>query len=126
MKAFQFSLVALTVVAGASSAAHAQACKPNAMPSFEFQVQFPAKFMGDTTARPRPVVQRSAVAATFVVQFVVDTLGIVRDGTLRILKSPSSEASAAVSAAYASWKYMPALNGGCKVVQLVQTEVERE
>jgi hypothetical protein len=103
----------------------AQTCKPNAMPSFEFQVQSPAKFVGDTTARPRPAVLRSAGTATFVVQFVVDTLGVVRDGTLRILKSPSPEASAAVSAAYVSWKYMPALNGGCKVVQLVQTEIER-
>ncbi len=105
--------------------AHAQTCKPNLTPSFEFQVQRPAKFIGDTAAHPRPVVQRSPATATFVVQFVVDTLGIVRDGTLRILKSPSPEASAAVTAAYGLWKYMPALNEGCKVVQLVQTEVEK-
>ncbi|HEV8411883.1 MAG TPA: hypothetical protein VGQ30_15365 [Gemmatimonadaceae bacterium] len=125
MKALALLCVASAAFAGGSKVANAQTCKPNATPSFEFQVQQPAKFIGDTAARPRPAVQRSPVTAGFVVQFVVDTLGLVRDGTLRILKSPSPEASAAVSSAYASWKYMPALNDGCKVVQLVQTEVAR-
>ena len=104
---------------------HAQSCKPNLTPSFEFQVERPAKFFGDTAARPRPALEHSPASETLVIQFIVDTLGLVRDGTLRILKSPSPEASAAVSAAYASWKFMPAVNAGCKVVQLVQTEVLR-
>jgi hypothetical protein len=119
-------LVALCFAATVSPRpARAQACKPNLTPSFEFQVQRPARFIGDTVARPRPAVQHSSASETLVVQFIVDTLGLVREGTLRVLKTPSPEVSAAVSAAYASWKYMPAMTQGCKVVQLVQTEVER-
>ena len=125
MKTLPLLFAASAALAGDMNVVHAQTCKPNATPSFGFQVQRPAKFMGDTTERPRPAVQRSSATAAFVIQFVVDTLGTVREGTLRILKSPSPEASAAVSAAYTSWRYMPALNDGCKVVQLVQTEVER-
>lgn len=118
-------LVASSTIACMSGVARAQTCKPNLTPSFEYQVQRPAKFVGDTTILPRPASQRSAATATLVVMFVVDTVGMVREGTLRILKSPSPEASAAVAAAYMRWRYVPALNDGCKVVQLVQTEVER-
>jgi hypothetical protein len=125
MKTLPLLFAASAALVADANVVHAQTCKPNATPSFEFQVQKPAKFIGDTTARPRPVIQRSPATAALVIQFVVDTLGTVREGTLRILKSPSPEASAAVSAAYMSWKYMPALNDGCKVVQLVQTEIER-
>jgi hypothetical protein len=116
---------ALIGAALSTRVANAQACKSAMTPSFEFQVERPAKFIGDTAARPRPAIHSTAESATFVVQFIVDTLGLVREGTLRILKSPSPDASSAVSSAYASWKFMPASTGGCKVVQLVQTEVEK-
>jgi hypothetical protein len=115
--------VALAILAVASSAAHAQACKSALTPFFEFQVERPAKFVGDTTTLPRPAIHQSPATATLVVMFVVDTIGTVREGTLRILKSPSPEASDAVGTAYTTWKYVPAVLGGCKVAQLVQTEV---
>ncbi len=123
MRILQLSVGALAVCVAASSAAHAQACKSALTPYFEFQVERPAKFVGDTATLPRPATHQSPATATLVVMFVVDTIGIVREGTLRILRSPSSEASDAVGTAYTTWRYVPAMLGGCKVAQMVQTEV---
>ena len=111
-------------------AAHAQACVPPEHPYFEFQVQQPAKFIGDTSVRPRPRIVERALAvqnadpSSQVVAFVVDSLGAPQAVTLKILKSPSREASVAVSAAITTWKFSPAMLAGCRVPQLVMVEVE--
>jgi len=114
-----------------AQAADAQACTPPKHPYFEYQVERAVSFIGDTTARPRPrlvtrrLAEQNADPATLIVAFIVDSLGTAQAGSLHVLKSPSQDANGAVYAAYTAWKFTPALVGGCRVAQLVQTEVER-
>lgn len=112
----------------AARAADAQSCAPPEHPYFEYQVEQPAKFVGDTAARPRPAAlkpgEKSAAEVPLIVAFVVDSTGVVSAGSLKILRSPSQSETVAVRESYLSWKYRPAILGGCRVAQLVQTEVE--
>jgi hypothetical protein len=112
-----------------SRTAAAQGCTPPAHPFFEYQVEIPAKFVGDTAERPRPKqILRGdldrQIEGLVVTAFVVDTLGVVQANTIKILRTPSWEATAAALAAIPGWKYQPALVGGCRVAQLVQAPVE--
>jgi hypothetical protein len=63
--------------------------------------------------------------AVIIAAFIADSLGTVQEGSLHTLKSPSRETSDAVRAVYTTWKFTPAMVGGCRVAQLVQTEIER-
>ncbi len=98
-------------------------------PYFEYQVEIAARFIGDTIKLPRPRtptrpgVREVPESTTLVVALVVDSLGAAQKGSLRILKSPSREATASVYATYATWRFTPAVLGGCRVSQLVQTAV---
>jgi hypothetical protein len=121
-------IVVLSAAFTIAHAANAQSCLPPEHPFFEYQVERPAKFVGDTAMRPRPSskksVEPSAEASPLIVAFVVDSAGVVSGGSLKILRSPSQAATVAVRDAYVAWKYRPAILGGCRVAQLVQTEVE--
>lgn len=122
------ALVATAVLALSRPVA-AQTYTPPVHPYFEYQVEVPAKFIGDTAARPRPkTVTRaddpSQVERMVIVAFIVDSLGVIERNTIKILKSPSREATATAVAAIPGWKYSPALIGGFPVTQLVQTTVE--
>jgi hypothetical protein len=114
--------------------AHAQQCPParadvpTDRPYFEFQVETPAAFVADTALplRPIPVVliDRKPDPAQDVVQFVVDTAGVPIARTFRVLRATPA-ASAAARATFERWRFRPALVGGCKVPQLVQTAIGR-
>jgi hypothetical protein len=123
------TVMVLACVLIASRAASAQSCTPPEHPFFEYQVEVPATFIGDTAVRPRPKqilrgdFQRQ-IEGLVISTFVVDTLGVVQTNTIKILQTPSPGASAAARAAIPGWKYTPALVGGCRVAQLVQAPVE--
>ncbi|MBV9110619.1 MAG: hypothetical protein JO306_14510, partial [Gemmatimonadetes bacterium] len=61
----------------------------------------------------------------FLVQFLVDTAGTPDLRTFRTVVAPSRAAADSAREAAARWKFTPAMIGSCKVVQLVQLEVER-
>jgi outer membrane biosynthesis protein TonB len=121
------TLCLLALLASARSAA-AQTCTPPEHPFFELQLARPAQFIGDTTSRPRPTLgRRGSVddAGAFLVSFVVDTLGMPDEKSLKVIRSPSSVANDSVRVALRSWRFKPAVLGGCRVPQLMQTMVER-
>jgi hypothetical protein len=106
----------------------AQQCPTPAEVSFEFQVDQPAFYRGDSTVIPRPkrhgmAVKSSGGADELLVQFVVDTLGIPDMRSFRTLRSPSHVAADSVRAAVPSWRFTPAVRDGCKVPQFVQANV---
>ncbi|HVT39677.1 MAG TPA: energy transducer TonB [Gemmatimonadaceae bacterium] len=110
----------------ASSDARAQACVAPGHPYFEFQVDKPATFRGDTTVLPRPrdpVRGEREDSGFHLVSFVVDTAGVPDVQSFKALKSPSLEVSRATRDAVAAWRYRPAEVKGCRVPQLVQTPV---
>ena len=121
-----FLLAAL--LGGGASTASAQTCTPPERPAFDFQVDRPAVWVRDSL-RPRPAERQSANVRTdpeaLLVQVVVDTLGAPMLGTFKVLKTPSVAAADSVRGAAARWRFTPAMKGGCKVPQLVQTLVER-
>jgi hypothetical protein len=112
-------------------AARAQLCTPPEHPYFEYQVERPARFTGDTAVRPRPIApgrslsDQKANPPTLLVSFVVDSLGAIDSRSIHLLRSPSKDATAAVIAAVPSWTFKPAMASGCRVAQLVMVEVER-
>lgn len=125
------SRLSMVLMIGALCAPHAvraQSCTPAEHPYFQFQVERPAKFIGDTAARPRPRVSPPSPheegTVPLVVAFIVDSAGVVQKNTLRILQSGSEVESHSMHSVFANWKYSPAEVGGCRVAQLVQTEVE--
>lgn len=123
------TLLAATVSVSGASLASAQACTPPARPLFEFQVEQPAAYVGDSALRPRPAARRfvriQKDPQAFVVQFVVDTAGQPVAGSFKVLNSPAEAASDSARTAMARWRFTPAVKGGCKVPQVVQTAVER-
>jgi hypothetical protein len=112
-----------------ASVARAQACTPPARPSFEFQVERPAAYTGDTTRVPRPARQQvrdvRARPEVLLVQFVVDTLGVPDPRSFRVLQTPSAGAADSARAALPDWRFTPAELRGCRVPQVVQTVVTR-
>ena len=91
---------------------------------FEFQVETPARFTGDTALRPvpdatdhrtRPYPPDFALA-----QFVVDSAGVPSLKDLRMLVKPDSLSLDVVKSALPSWRFTPAKVAGCNVPQLVQ------
>jgi hypothetical protein len=126
---FAAALLGVPAALGVASAAAAQACTPPAHPAFEFQVEQPAAYVGDSVLRPRPAAQRFARLRdnpqAFVVQFVVDTLGQPVVGSFKALHSPSAAASDSARTTMVRWRFTPAVKAGCKVPQLVQTALER-
>ncbi len=121
------------LVVGTRTSLSAQACPPAPLstmrdgtpaPWFDFQVEVPARFIGDSTRIPRPdVAIRVARGDTnsALVQFVVDTLGVSVVTSLKMLITPSALTKDVVDAAIISWRYTPAMLRGCRVPQLVQT-----
>jgi hypothetical protein len=96
-------------------------------PAFEFEVDQPAAYIGDSTMVPRPAAQAYVDARmhpeVLVVQFVVDTLGVPDTLSFRTLRTPSRAALDSVRQTMPSWRFSPAIQQGCKVPQLVQTAV---
>lgn len=103
-------------------------CGPVARPFHEYEVSRPALSTGRASNGPRPVSDPMAArrrgADSVIVEFVVDTAGTPVPRTLRVLKSPSRTIADLVRDAHLTWRFRPALVGGCKVPQVVQTPVE--
>lgn len=123
-------LVILLALAGAATTASAQSCSPPERVAFEFQVQQPAAYVpSDSILRPRPSTQRFVNVRehpeAVVVQFVVDTLGQPETRTFKAINASSDPVVDSVRAVLPRWHFTPAVQGGCKVRQLVQTAVDR-
>jgi TonB family protein len=80
---------------------------------FEFEV---------TTGAASTSVQRASASGTEpIVQFVVDSAGVVDTTTVQIVTSRGGEPSQGVAvAAVRDWRFSPAQIAGCAVAQLVQ------
>ena len=108
----------------------AQSCPVPPHPLFEFQVEKAAQLVGADSSGPRPVhdplVAARAKSDTFLVQFLVDTAGRTIPASLKILRGGGPADRAALRAALPNWRFEPAeAPKGCRVVQLVQTLIER-
>jgi outer membrane cobalamin receptor len=101
-------------------------CKPPTNPYFEYQVSRPAIYLTNDVKFPQPVsasASNTARGTGLIVQVVVDTSGFPDARSFKILHAPNAAASAAVRHAFLGWRFIPASFQGCKVPQLVQTEV---
>lgn len=93
---------------------------------FEFQVNRPAVYIESDTKSSHPVSSSASTVARgtgLLVQFVVDTLGKPDRRSFTILRAPNDAAARAARDAFPGWRFLPATFHGCKVPQLVQTEV---
>lgn len=89
---------------------------------FEFQVEKQATPLPGSPQPPYPSMLRSAnVAGEVLAQFVVDTSGMVELDTFKVLKSSHDLFTQAVRQTLPQMRYSPAVVGGRKVRQLVQT-----
>jgi hypothetical protein len=106
----------------------AKGCQPAKDPSFEYQVNRPAVYLTTDIKYPQPTTASASGVAKgtgLVVQVVVDTLGNPDARSFQVLRAPNEAAAAAVRRAFLGWRFIPAMFQGCKVPQLVQTEVTR-
>jgi hypothetical protein len=125
----RYSWVFLGYLAVTASNARSQACAASEHPYFEFQVDRPASYRGDTTVVPRPRDQKRGEEegpGFHLVSFIVDTAGVPDVRSFKTLKSPSLEISRATRDAFVGWRYRPAEINGCRVPQLIQTAVKYE
>jgi hypothetical protein len=103
----------------------AAGCTPHAEPYFEYQVSRPAIYIENEINFPQPTSSATSGAHStgFLVQVVVDTLGMPDAGSFKILRIPNESAARATRYAMIGWRFLPAVFQGCRVPQLVQTEV---
>ena len=89
------------------------------------QVELPATMRpGGASPRYPAVLRERGVEGRVVVQFVVDTLGRVEPGSLRVVSSANDLFTAAVRAALPTLRFTPARAGGRTVRQLVELPFE--
>lgn len=103
----------------------ASAGRPDA-PWFGFQVDKEATFIANDTSGSYPDEARAARKPIispdlFLIQFVIDTTGVPRTASLKILRNPLNVSTDSVKVLSERWRYTPAIAKGCKVSQLVQT-----
>ena len=103
----------------------AAGCTPHTEPYFEFQVSRPAIYIENEINFPQPTSSATSGAHStgFLVQVVVDTLGMPDARTFKILRIPNQSVARATRFAMLGWRFLPAIFQGCRVPQLVQTEV---
>jgi len=90
-------------------------------PWSEAQVDRPVVLHAGVVTPFYPAPLRSAgIAGGVLVEFVVDTLGRVEPGSLRVLESSHDLFSASVREVIPRWRFLPAEAGGRKVRQLVR------
>lgn len=94
---------------------------PNGQPLTERSVDWPVVALpGSAAPRYPSLLQSAGVDGDVRAQFVVDTLGRVEPGTVRILESSHESFSQAVRDALVRARFVPAEAGGRKVRQLVE------
>jgi hypothetical protein len=100
-------------------------CTPHTEPYFEFQVSRPAIYVEDEINFPQPTSSATSGAHStgLLVQVLVDTLGMPDARSFKVLRSPSQSAATVTRYAMLGWRFLPATFQGCRVPQLVQTEV---
>ena len=103
----------------------AAGCTPPTEPYFEFQVSRPAIYIENEINFPQPISSATSGAHNtgFLVQVVVDTLGMPDPRSFKILRIPNQSVARATRYAMLGWRFLPAIFQGCRVIQLVQTEV---
>ena len=102
------------------------ACKPVENVYLEYQVNRPAVYLESNTKSAHPVSSSASSVARgtgLVIEFVVDTLGKPNPRSFKILRTPDEAAATAARDALLGWRFIPATVQGCKVPQLVQTEI---
>ena len=92
-------------------------------PYFDFQVGQPAVYTAKDSAKIKPDGPR--LTPPFppdfaLAQFVVDSLGVPVQSSLKLLVQPAELSRDDVVAALFEWRYHPARVSQCKVSQLVQ------
>ena len=106
-------------------AAHAQSAVSPGCPtgiSFEFEVDTPAKYVADTSRTVQPT--KGDRDSRNVIQFVVDTAGVVASLSLKVLRGTDVNIVDQARASVQAWRYTPAKRDGRSVCQLVQTSVD--
>jgi TonB family protein len=99
------------------------ACQPGAC--FSFKIDEHATLVPGTLTIAYPDSLRAQPLAGVVrLEFIVDTLGRVRDGSLRVLASSHPLFLQAVRAGLATARFTPARVGGRKVMQRVEMPFE--
>ncbi len=88
---------------------------------FEFQTTRPARFLGDSglAVHPLPAVPKPRN----LVQFVVDTMGVVMQATFRVMIVNDHTLIDQARRLLGQWRYSPAMIGECRVRQVVQTPI---
>ncbi|HYC51961.1 MAG TPA: hypothetical protein VEB19_12685 [Gemmatimonadaceae bacterium] len=107
------------------SGTHAAAQAPGSCPTqiyFEFQVDAPASFRGDSSLHVVPVESRE-LSPPNLVQFTVDTTGLADSLSFKVLRASDRELIAGARAALRHWRFSPARVGSCAVRQLYQTPI---
>jgi len=84
------------------------------------QIEKPAVYVGAPGVSPHP-----ASTGETVVQFVVDSTGIVQPSTFKVVRVRDVTLVEDAKRVLRRWHYTPAEIGGRKVSQLVQTAIER-
>lgn len=120
--------VALLLLAASALArpARAQDCPPATQPYFLFQVDQRAVYIPDSTQSPHPAAPRLARVDTeaALVQFVVDSLGVPKPASFKVLAARDPALAEAARAILPRWRFRPARLGACRVAQLVQTPLD--
>ena len=100
-------------------------CTPHTEPYFEFQVSRPAIYIENEInfPQPRSSATSGAHGTGLLVQVVVDTLGMPDARSFKFLRIPNPSVAKATRYAMLGWRFLPATFQGCRVIQLVQTEV---
>lgn len=121
-KSWATAVYLATSIAGAEHA-HAQGdrkVRPDSLPMYlEFQVTEAARVLEWVTPAYPSVLKTRKVEGAVVIQFVVDTLGQMEHGTLRVLRATNPAFESAVRATLASARFSPAVREGKRVRQLM-------
>jgi len=90
-------------------------------PLFAAQVEKPAMPRSSNPSPKYPsLLENSRVEGTALVQFVVDTLGVVDMSTFKVLDATNDLFAESTRATLSKWRFYPAEAGGRKVKQIVQ------
>jgi hypothetical protein len=116
------SIATLLLIPAAALGQGAARC-PDRTVFFEFQVERAAAWIVDSTLDVHPMPD--ARSPRNLVQFQVDTAGVPRPLTFKVLKVSDSALVLEARRSLAKWRFKPAVRYGCRVVQLVQTPVGR-
>ena len=116
--------IALTTLLLIPSVTLAQAERCPRTVFFPFQVEQPAIWIVDSTLEVHPLPDSRH--APNLAQFHIDTAGVPRPLTFKVLKVSDSAVVLEARRSLAKWRFKPAVLHGCRVAQLVQTPIGRE